>query len=94
MSSRTTRALLALTISSTLLITACGGDDSSTTSEGGGRPNIYNYAEQLTKFFSKILQRESTNISDTTKKITKKKLGGSIDIPTFHFGGFIDINRL
>ena len=34
-------------------------DDSSTTSEGGGRPNIYNYAEQLTKFFSKILQRES-----------------------------------
>jgi peptidylprolyl isomerase len=33
MSSRTTRALLALTISSTLLITACGGDDSSTTSE-------------------------------------------------------------
>jgi peptidylprolyl isomerase len=33
MSSRTTRALLALTISSTLFITACGGDDSSTTSE-------------------------------------------------------------
>jgi hypothetical protein len=69
-------------------------DDSSTTSEGGGRPNIYNYAEQLTKFFAKILQREFTSIEDTTKKITKKKLGGSIEIPTFHFGGFIDINRL
>ena len=69
-------------------------DDSSTTSEGGSRPNIYNYAEQLTKFFAKILQREFTSIEDTTKKITKKKLGGSIEIPTFHFGGFIDINRL
>ncbi len=69
-------------------------DDSSTTSEGGSRPNIYNYAEQLTKFFAKILQRESTNIQDTTKKITKKKLGGSIEIPSFHFGGFIDVNRL
>ena len=31
MSSRTSRALLALTLSSTLLIAACGGDDSSTT---------------------------------------------------------------
>jgi len=69
-------------------------DDSSTTSEGGSRPNIYNYAEQLTKFFAKILQREFTSIEDTTKKITKKKLGGSIEIPTFHFGGFIDVNRL
>ena len=69
-------------------------DDSSTTSEGGSRPNIYNYAEQLTKFFAQILQRESKTIQDTTKKITKKRLGGSIEIPTFHFGGFIDINRL
>ena len=30
MSSRTSRALLALTLSSTLFIAACGGDDSST----------------------------------------------------------------
>jgi hypothetical protein len=69
-------------------------DDSSTTSEGGSRPNIYSAAKQLTKFFAKILQREFTSIEDTTKKITKKKLGGSIEIPTFHFGGFIDVNRL
>jgi peptidylprolyl isomerase len=33
MSSRTSRTLLALTLSSTLLIAACGGDDSSTTTE-------------------------------------------------------------
>jgi peptidylprolyl isomerase len=33
MSSRTSRALIALTLSSTLLIAACGGDDSSSTSE-------------------------------------------------------------
>jgi len=33
MSSRTSRALLALTLSSTLLIAACGGDDSSTTTD-------------------------------------------------------------
>ena len=33
MSSRTSRALLALTLSSTLFIAACGGDDSSTTSD-------------------------------------------------------------
>ncbi len=33
MSSRTSRAFLALTLSSTLLIAACGGDDSSTTTD-------------------------------------------------------------
>ena len=33
MSSRTSRALLALTLSSTLLIAACGGDKSSTTTD-------------------------------------------------------------
>jgi peptidylprolyl isomerase len=33
MSSRTSRTLLALALSSTLLIAACGGDDSSTTTE-------------------------------------------------------------
>ena len=33
MSSRTSRALLALTLSSTLLIAACGGDDPSTTTD-------------------------------------------------------------
>ena len=33
MSSRTSRALLALTLSSTLFIAACGGDDSSTTTD-------------------------------------------------------------
>ena len=33
MSSRTSRAIIALTLSSTLLIAACGGDDSSTTTD-------------------------------------------------------------
>ena len=37
MSSRTSRALLALTLSSTLLIAACGGDDPSTTTDGTER---------------------------------------------------------
>ncbi len=62
--------------------------------QGGDRPNIYNYAEELTKFFAQLPQRETKTIQDTTKKITKKKLGGSIEIPSFHFGGFIDVNRL
>jgi len=69
-------------------------DDSSTTSESGSRPNIYNYAEQLTKFFAQILQRESKTIQDTTKKITKKKLGGHVEIPKFHFGGFINVHGI
>jgi len=33
-------------------------------------------------------------ITDATKKITKKKLGGSIEIPKFHFGGFINTLRV
>ena len=69
-------------------------DDSSTTTQGGGRPNIYNLAEQLTQFFAKLLQEESKAISETTKKITKKKLGGLVEVPHFHFGGFIDVNRV
>ena len=64
----------------------------SSDAESGSRTNVYYYAEQLTKFFAKVLQQESKTITDTTKKITKKKLGGSIEIPKFHFGGFI--NRL
>lgn len=64
--------------------------DTRTTAEGEDRPNFYNLAEQLTKFFARLLQEESTTITDATKKITKKKLGGSIEIPKFHFGGFID----
>ena len=65
-------------------------EDTRTTAEGEDRPNFYNLAEQLTKFFARLLQEESTTITDATKKITKKKLGGSIEIPKFHFGGFID----
>jgi hypothetical protein len=64
--------------------------DTRTTAEGGDRSNIYNLAKQLTQFFARLLQEESTTITDATKKITKKKLGGSIEIPKFHFGGFID----
>ena len=67
--------------------------DTRTTTEGGDRTNIYNLAKQLTQFFAKLLQEESTAITDATKKITKKKLGGSIEIPKFYFGGFIDTRR-
>lgn len=67
-------------------------DDSSTTTQGGDRPNVYYYAEQLTKFFAKLLQQESKTITDATKKITKKKLGGPVEIPKFHFGGFINVH--
>ena len=48
--------------------------DTRTTTEGGDRTNIYNLAKQLTQFFARFLQEESTAITDTTKKITKKKL--------------------
>ena len=69
--------------------------DTSTTSKDSGGSNVYNLAKQLTKFFAKILQQESKTITDeTVKKLTKKKYGGSIGIPIFHFGGFIDVNRL
>ena len=68
--------------------------DTRTTTEGGDRTNIYNLAKQLTQFFARFLQEESTAITDTTKKITKKKLGGSIEIPKFHFGGFINTLRV
>jgi hypothetical protein len=68
--------------------------DTRTTAEGGDRSNIYNLAKQLTQFFARLLQEESTTITDATKKITKKKVGGSIEIPKFHFGGFINTLRV
>ena len=45
--------------------------DTRTTTEGGDRTNIYNLAKQLTQFFARFLQEESTAITDTTIKITK-----------------------
>jgi hypothetical protein len=73
-------------------------DEPSSIAESGSRTNVYYYAEQLTKFFAKVLQQESKTITDTTKKIDKKKTGGlikrRIPIPKFNFGGLIDINNL
>ena len=73
-------------------------DEPSSVTESGSRTNVYYYAEQLTKFFAKVLQQESKTITDTTKKIDKKKTGGlikrRIPIPKFNFGGLIDINNL
>ena len=44
--------------------------------------------------YGKIL--DSTKVINllNKNKIKLKSKGGSIEIPTFHFGGFIDINRL
>jgi len=42
-------------------------DDSSTTSEGGGRPNIYNYAEQL-RSSSQKSSKENSQASKTQPK--------------------------
>ena len=70
-------------------------DKSTTAPESTGRSNIYNFGEQLTKFFASLVNKDSKKITEQTiKKLTKKKLGGTIEIPEFHFGGFIDINRL
>ena len=48
MSSRTSRALLALTLSSTLLIAACGGDKSSTTTDVSTTDALASTADSVT----------------------------------------------
>ena len=66
--------------------------------EDTGRSNIDYFREQLTKYLAKLLQQESKTIEkitdETVKKLTKKKYGGLIDIPKFHFGSFIDMHKV
>ncbi len=69
--------------------------DASTASKDSGWSNFYNSAKQLTKFFAKLLQQETRTITDqTVKKLTKKKFGGAINIPTFYYGGFVNVNKV
>jgi len=66
--------------------------------EDTGRSNIDYFREQLTEFLAQLLQQESrptkTITKDTIKKLTKKQFGGIVEIPHFHYGGFINLNRL
>jgi len=64
--------------------------------EDTGRSNIDYFREQLTEFIAQLIQKESrpTITDETIKKLTKKQFGGIVEIPHFHYGGFIDINRL
>ena len=66
--------------------------------EDTGRSNIDYFREQLTEFLFQLIQKESrptkTITKDTVKKLTKKREGGIVEIPHFHYGGFINLNRL
>jgi hypothetical protein len=66
--------------------------------EDTGRSTIDYFREQLTKYLAELLQQESKTIEkitdETVKKLTKKKYGGLIDVPKFHFGSFIDVHRI
>ena len=66
--------------------------------EDTGRSNIDYFREQLTELLSQLIQQETrptkTITKDTIKKLTKKQFGGIVEIPHFHYGGFINLNRL
>ena len=66
--------------------------------EDTGRSNIDYFREQLTELLSRLIQQETrptkTITKDTVKKLTKKQFGGIVEIPHFHYGGFINLNRL
>ena len=50
------------------------------------------YGKQLTDFFAEEIKKA---ITKETKSITqKKRAGGIVEIPHFHYGGFVDVNRL
>ena len=66
--------------------------------EDTGRSNIDYFREQLTELLSQLIQQETrptkTITKDTITKLTKKREGGIVEIPHFHYGGFINLNRL
>ena len=66
--------------------------------EDTGRSNIDYFREQLTEFLAQLIQKETrptkTITKDTIKKLTKKQFGGIVEITHFHYGGFINLNRL
>ena len=61
-------------------------------------PTIDYFGEQLTEFLFQLIQQETrptkTITKDTITKLTKKREGGIVEIPHFHYGGFINLNRL
>ena len=48
----------------------------------------------VNKTYGEILDSKKVINKLTKNNITLKRKGGFIEIPTFHFGGFIDVNRL
>ena len=49
---------------------------------------------QIEEGYGNILDSKKVINKLTKNNITLKRKGGFIEIPTFHFGGFIDVNRL
>ena len=50
--------------------------------------------ERADRFQKEIIDSKKIINLLTKKNITLKRRGGMIEIPHFHYGGFVDVNRL